>query len=70
MKRSLHVMAVTLAAVSALAFSAGESYSASTVVADPDVRGHEVGVHGERLLVVLDRLLEPARLHEQLGVGV
>ena len=38
MKRSLHVMAVTLAAVSALAFSAGESYSASTVVADPDAK--------------------------------
>jgi raffinose/stachyose/melibiose transport system substrate-binding protein len=38
MKRSLHVMAVTLATVSALAFSAGESYSASTVVADPDAK--------------------------------
>ena len=39
MKRSLHVMAVTVAAVSALAFSAGESYSASTVVADdPDAK--------------------------------
>jgi hypothetical protein len=32
--------------------------------------GDEVRVHGQRLLVVLDRLLEASRLHEQLGVRV
>ncbi len=40
------------------------------VVADPDVRSHEVRVDGERLLVGLDRLLEAAGLHQQLGVGI
>ncbi len=40
------------------------------VVADADVGGHEVGVDAERFLVVPDRVLELAHLHQQLGVGV
>ena len=40
------------------------------VVPDADIGGDEVGVQRERLLVVLDGVVEAAHLHEQLGVRV
>src|SRR5689334_4572619 len=75
MRRSLQVMAVTLAAAaSTMALSARESYSASTVVADPDAKAEYSGqlsiLTKFGLQVLSPYFINLAKEYEKLHPGV
>src|SRR5262249_41647820 len=74
MKRSLHVLAATVTAASALAFSIGDGYSASTAVADPDAKveynGHLSILTKFGLQVLSPYFINLAKEYEKLHPGV